>query len=136
MDHKQQLSKLDPKLKEVYDRVMGTDVPAPTPHTATTAQTPEQTAPPMQAEPAASENKFVVTSGPVAPSPVSPPVAQQPLRRAAETVQVSYQLHPKKTAKKGTFPMPLIILSVVVFFVIYTFAWMQIFHISIPFLGF
>lgn len=140
MDHKQQLAKLDPKLKEAYDRVMGTDVPPPT-H----AESPVQTAPSAADQtpsPTEAKSSFVVTDTPSTPSPQSPaavtplPPIQAPLRRNSETIQMNYQLHPKKVAQNKKVPTPFIIAIVIIFFVIYTFAWVKIFNISVPFLGF
>ncbi|MBI2337859.1 hypothetical protein HYU95_01635 [Candidatus Daviesbacteria bacterium] len=97
MDPKNQLSGLDPKLKEAYERVMGTIPPAspkpsggepaspppqqpptqePTPPPAAIPQSPEPAALPQQPEspppPPAAETSAV--SNEPSPSPIQPPV--------------------------------------------------------------
>lgn len=128
MDHKQQLSKLDPKLKEAYDKVMGTDLPA-APAQTPASQQPFQTvaAPAVPATPVAAPTPQVAT----------PQASQPPLRRTTSTVHVGYQLQPPKVAtqKKGKISPILIIAGIVIFFVIYTVIWVKIFNIPIPFLS-
>lgn len=111
MDPKTSVSQLDPKLKEVYERVMGT----PTTATATAA-------PPMPP--------------PLTPQPVQPTSLVTPHTQA---IQPSLAGQPKTAASlvanKQKLQMSNVILVVtgVFFFVVYTIFWMRFFNYSIPF---
>ena len=112
---------LDPKLKEAYDRVMGTVVTPTSP-----AQT--QAAPP----PAHSE--------PV--QPVSPPSAQPTPEHLPEHPATATTMVPSPTAEKAAVVKkkrkvsPLIIgLGVIVFLAIYAVVWIKYFGLSVPFLN-
>ena len=125
------LSGLDPKLREAYERVMngpspapsGTNVPpsnplAPPPVTPPiTTQTPEPEAVP-------------------APAPVSPPPAPAPAA-SSFAFNANYQTNQGTTTVKkagGKMSSVLIILGLVVLLVAYTFVWVYLFKLKIPFL--
>lgn len=105
---------LDPKLREAYERVMGTSFPSPSG---------------TQAQPQ--------------PTPISPtPVAQTVGVGAAPTMPAKATVtHPAANpnvfvAKGGSKGIPaiLLVLIAIIFFVAYTVVWMVIFKIPIPFL--
>lgn len=104
MDSKK-LSELDPKLKEIYDRVMGTSVkPAP--------QSPTPSAKPLISNP--TNQEAAVSSSNFTPPPPN-------------TIPVSPAFSPKIS--------PLVwILGVVAFIVIYALVWVKIFNLKLPFL--
>ncbi len=105
-------SQLDPKLKEAYDRVMGTVIPqhqvpqaAVPPQSTPAPQIVEQQAyqqPPVQAYQAA-----VAT-----PLPTSAPVSTDAV---------------VKTHKSSKMTIPIVVLGGVVFFIVYTVVWAKIF---------
>jgi hypothetical protein len=72
MDPKQQLNQLDPKLKEAYERVMGTPVGTPPPPTDTA-----QTGGPTASQQAATLSATPFGAPPVALNP-TPPIPQPP----------------------------------------------------------
>lgn len=106
MDPKR-LNHLDPKLKEVYERVMGTTVAAPS------AQ--------AQPVPAPSAKHSASTSA----APSQPAVMPQVTNHVMAT--------PPMMKKNGLSPMIIIGILVVVFFAIYTVVWMWFFKLPLPF---
>lgn len=88
MNPQNQLSGLDPKLKEAYERVMGTTIPpAPAPSGAgpasspPTPQEPAASAPTTQTEPSSPPPQEPVSPPPIqepTPPPVSPPQPPEP----------------------------------------------------------
>ena len=128
---------LDPKLKEAYDRVMGSSIP-PTPQVPTIPQPPElktdtaaaQPLPPMQPM-----QKSVVTPPenmhPAAPSPMvsSPSMTSM---HATVTTPSGFVAHPEN--KKGGISWKLLVILAVVFLIIYTLFFVKFFGIPLPFL--
>lgn len=122
----QKLSQLDPKLREAYERVMGTpSTPDPIP--------PPQPIPPVEQ--------------PAIPSPTEPiqPVASEtpvtPITEPATTnfdqmnSEAATQTQTPAVKKKNIFMSILIVLGIVVFVAIYTLIWTKIFNLRLPFLG-
>jgi uncharacterized membrane protein len=123
---------LDPKLKEIYERVMSTQVKPAAPAATPTPQPAPTAAPNQPVQPATQ------------PQPTVPPVMPQAAPAAAAVPQVmqanvtfsNAAAGGKQEAtgkKKGLSPI-LIIITGVVFFVIYTLFWLKFFSIPIPFL--
>ena len=95
---------LDPKLKETYERVMGTNVSAPTPPSPAPQADPQQA---QAAQPAvtvpqgSNDTKIVAGGGSKGPTKLS---------------------------------LPLVIAALVLFFAVYTFVWLFVFRVNIPFI--
>jgi hypothetical protein len=105
---------LDPKLKEAYDRVMGTVVNPPTPQQSPAHQEPIPTTPVMPAAPVHAaihheETKIEVQS------PTTSPV--------------------KLPKKKGKISPLIIILGLIVFLAVYAIVWIKFFNINVPYLN-
>lgn len=140
------LSSLDPKLRETYEKVMGTgtaplaDTPANPPAVPAdqASADPAPQAPAADAAPAGA----APTSAP-APEISSAPVAEnaQAADQGPKVVTIS-QAAPAAPAPELQITQPhghmglmkvFYILGGVVFFVIYIFFWMRIFNLSLPF---
>ena len=104
MDKK--LTELNPKLKEIYERVMSTKISASSPNTQSPAPDSEK---PKQSP--ANINPAQMTSVTVNQSSVKSPI--------------------KKTAKKSS-PI-LLIITAVIFFLAYSFFWIRFFSFKLPF---
>jgi hypothetical protein len=133
----QKLSQLDPKLREAYQRVMGTSIPnppqappvqrqAPVPQpqpTPKSVETPSMPTPPSQH----------IEAIPTQPQPI--PV-QAPSNFANFTPPPSTpQAQTITMKKKSGIVMPIIFTIVgLIFIVIYTFFWTKIFNLKLPFL--
>lgn len=124
MEPKKYSQALDPKFKEIYDRVMGTSV--------TPSIKPQETTPPKPVSP-------TVPVKSIQPEPfLSKPFAKSDLASVAsnetfaKTVSVS-QNQPQRT-KKNIKLYILIILGGLIFFVLYTFIWIKLFNLKLPFL--
>jgi len=129
----QKLSSLDPKLREAYQRVMGTTIPEPqaAPLSQASAPIPQPefvpasptTIPTQQASNFVQMNSEIPAAAPtaaLAPNFTVPPVSQVPIM-------------PIK--KKGSSIMPVLFVIVgLVFIVIYTLFWTKIFNLKLPFL--
>lgn len=120
------LSNLDPKLKETYDRVMGT--PSPTSDSSPTPTTPP-------ADTTSSTNSELPTNELSAPTPTN--MGQEP---HPETVTISQPLPAAPSSSIVNKPhghsgliRVFYILGAMVFFVIYVFFWAKIFNIQLPF---
>ncbi len=145
------LSNLDPKLRETYERVMGTTTPAasdtpPTPPADGTTTTPiVEPAPSTTDTTTPTPSTDTPTPPPVSPDELSTsaaPPAPDSLARAEQpqTVTISQPLPNPATSNVITPPhghMGLIkvfyVLGGAVFFVIYIFFWLKIFNFNLPF---
>lgn len=137
---------LDPKLKEAYDRVMGTNLSKP-------AEQTTQPEPPATAPAPAGQSPLggaPVESPKAAEAPVSHSLAN--VSKAAGSVQFysNPDLSGKSTKSKkeekpkekkegekgegGKNKIVLIIVLVIVFFLLYTIIWVKIFNLQLPFL--
>jgi hypothetical protein len=130
---------LDPKLKETYDRVMGTQTAPPT--TAGAPATPPQ--------PSSAPVNPVVNTSPTTTSVVSPDMPQIPetpaytqdnlnFQAAIQTPVVGAPLAAQPEAiiqqhKPSSLLKILYIIGAIVFFVAYTFLWIKIFNLPLPF---
>jgi hypothetical protein len=157
------LSNLDPKLRETYEKVMGTNTAPPAdpqpPQAADgqqTTQSPEQNASsateapasstPTQADASASsENATSVNPAPASDGlsePIQSPPPQDTMQSSEgpQTVTINQPVQNSASTEIITKPqghMGLIkvfyVLGATVFFVIYIFFWMKIFNLSLPF---
>lgn len=117
---------LDPKLKETYERVMGTVIPNPP------AQTPSDGAQAPQSKP---------TSEPIAPNLAAQtnpaPIESVP----SETFQptfvpppaVSAQTQVFSTTKKSKISPFILVLGAIAFFIIYLIIWVKVFGLHFLF---
>ncbi|HLD01606.1 MAG TPA: hypothetical protein VJC10_01900 [Patescibacteria group bacterium] len=134
---------LDPKLKETFDRVMGTNV-APTasvqePHIQTNSDSIYQNTPQSSPQPAAvaaaqapapiqvpapalEEQKTVIKIPPVDAS-VGAPTASE---------QAAAQISENEDKKSLIVPIAFISLGVI-FFILYAVFWVKFFNVSLPF---
>lgn len=121
MDYKQQFGQLDPKLKEVYERVMGTSVssapkapapPSPQPVTPPMPVQMQQHAPPIPQQ--------------ESPKPQEQTPAPPVLQPQTETQAISVKPH-------GHISPVVWILGGLTFVIVYVLAWVKIFNLKLPF---
>lgn len=119
MDAKQQFGQLDPKLKEVYERVMGTSV------SSGPKVSPPAVTKPAVSEPVQMQQHTVPISQPESPKIQMPqaPIAPQP---QTQTQAVSIKPH-------GHISPVVWILGGFTFVIIYALAWIKIFNLKLPF---
>lgn len=126
---------LDPKLKEAYERIMGTAVnsPATKPAEQTPNEPPAQTpnTPLMQTQPVVTQNSSPAQS-PVQNTPIEPQApTHNPFMQTPEPpVSVFTQDGPIKapTQKKKMNLLPIfLIVGGLIFFVVYIFVWARVF---------
>lgn len=119
-------SNLDPKLKEAYERVMGTTIPKP-------SAPPTPTATPMPNPIPGSSQALPAQPRPEMPSPVPPsPQSSETMVKVSPT-PTAFVAKPQK-AKSGGISPTIIFLGLFVFFVVYSLFWLKFFNVSIPFL--
>jgi hypothetical protein len=148
------LSSLDPKLRETYEKVMGTGAaPLADPAPATENTQPATPAAPVAADaapqqPSASDQQH--NQGANATGATPPPMPELSTSSSPEAASNQDQ-EPKVVTISQSLPMPtadnqliqphghsglikvFYTLGTIVFFVIYIFFWMKIFNISLPF---
>jgi hypothetical protein len=124
------VNNLDPKMKETYDRVMGTTTP---PAAGTTATTPQATPAPATPNPLASPP----ASAPTTPA-ANAPFTSSPSMPDNLQFQAAIQTPPSQPAAAPIGAIPgrsssllkiLYVVGSIVFFVAYTFFWIKIFNI-------
>mgnify|MGYP001592617472 CR=1 FL=1 len=144
------LSNMDPKLKEAYDRVMSgpTNAPVagPTPLGGASGPTPAGVVPPpptQQVSPPAPVPSPSFNTSPVQPvTPAEPALSAGPPPLASSTIAFNANNAGKNqgttTVKHGGSKlMPVFMgLGILVFLVAYTFVWVYVFKLKIPFLPF
>lgn len=127
------LSQTDPRLQEAYDRVM---------NGTTTPPAPGGTVPPTP-QPIATNPTVQQSAAPAIPTtptqPASSPVAPTPSPMAGSTIAFNANNSGKNqgtTVKRGgSKVMTLVIgLGVIVLLVAYTFVWIYVFKLEVPFL--
>lgn len=111
-----QISGLDPKLKEIYERVMNTSI--------SSAQLTQAATPPVQPTP-----QPVVAQQPVAHSQAVPQAPESAFISSLSNVATDTQ------ASHGISPI-LIALFAIAFLAVYTLIWVKLFHLQVPFLPF
>jgi hypothetical protein len=128
------LNDLDPKLKETYERVMGTSLPGnPVATPAPTMQTQPATTQPIASEP---EPQSSPQPEIPMPSPVEDSTVSQVFRAdnkddkndSTETATVSSPSSENKKAAKtsGKKLLPIVIVGVVIFFAAYAILWAKV----------
>lgn len=129
MDQKQ-LSQLDPKLRETYERVMGINAPQNIP------PKPEAPLLPSQPEP---------NTPPPPQNPQSPPIPNTPNTSRVTSAFVAGETKISNPPPTETKPAEMkrserkispvvVVLGIAVFFIIYTFVWIKVFDLKIPLL--
>lgn len=120
MDYKQQFGQLDPKLKEVYERVMGTSVSSNSKASPVLPQQPATPPTPVQMQQHATP-----IPQPESPKPQMPqtPITPQP---QSPTQAVLVKPH-------GHISPMVWILGGFTFVIIYALAWVKIFNLKLPF---
>ena len=116
MDSKQQFGQLDPKLKEVYERVMGTSISSSPKTSPVLPQQPVTPAPAQMQQHAA----------PIPQSESPKPQMQTSPAPQSLTQAVSVKPH-------GHISPVVWILGGVAFIIIYALAWIKIFNLKLPF---
>lgn len=117
MDSKQQFGQLDPKLKEVYERVMGTSV----------SSSPKVVSPSSPLPVAPVPVQIQQHSAPIAqPESPKPQMPQVPTAPQTQTQAVSVKPH-------GHISPMVWILGGFTFVIIYALAWIKIFNLKLPF---
>lgn len=144
MDPKQN-AQLDPKLKEAYDRVMGTATPTTTPPPVDSMATGPASAPsPVSATPVVSPTVSPATPT-TAPTPEPAlPVAPVVMPHSTETVRIGgntpIEVQHTTTGtthnetKKGISPI-IIILGAIVFLLVYSLFWIKFLNVPIPYIN-
>lgn len=138
---------LDPKLREAYERIMGTAVPAPTQTPGSPAAKSTQTLPPQAPKLQVQEVKPEPLNVPIAQPP--PPLPPQPKVKLSEMVQSpeSPSFNPAKNPFIDPLPPPsdilnnnspkkksklrsiFLTLGGLIFFVIYGVIWAKVFNL-------
>lgn len=136
------LGGLDPKLKEAYERVMNRPSAPSGQSTLGGAPNPtSQTAPVQPATPQANSDQPVLGQAPsTSPSPAPSNFSQAP---SAATSTVAFNAHNSSlnqgaVLKKGGSKTPtlVILIGLIILLIAYTFVWIYIFKLKIPFLPF
>lgn len=134
----QKLASLDPKLRDAYQRVMGTPIPqpqtpppppmpAPDPNPSPTPEPIPTPQPTIPQQPPTSASNFVQMNSEVATPPTSANFSAPQPQPAAQTM----------TVKKKNGMMPILIGIAGLFFIaIYTLFWTKVFNFKLPFLPF
>lgn len=137
---------LDPKLKEIYERVMGTTVAPTNPTPASAIQNQAPTPPPLPSyetpkPPPTSQQTAPITT-PQALSKEEPKIDLPASReQTSEQAKPEYQAYTSTPAgviakEKGGSKMlnVLLVVAAVLFFSIYALFWLRFFNLSLPFL--
>lgn len=126
------LPNLDPKLKEAYERVMGTSTtpPAvpPAVHPADAATAPSTPTPPPPAVPPAPTQPI--------PQTVTPIVTPPPTTTQTSHVHTTTSFVAADSTKSSAKISPIILLFAgVIFFLVYAVFWLKFFNLPLPFLS-
>ena len=150
----QKASQLDPKIKEIYERVMNT----PTKPLGSTAaanqpavQKPRQNPSPINAQPQPQTPAGGKTQEQYGEPPKPPqawpkqdqgkpdlrPQPKSSLFVAKNTADENPagQDEEKEENKKGGIPAVILIMGIAVFLIVYALVWIKFFNVSLPFLG-
>lgn len=132
----QKLSQLDPKLRDAYQRVMGTSVPPPqAPPPSPPPPTPTPTPAPVQdSVSTVQEPSPIPTPEPTIPQPTEPTAAATNFDQMKSEVATNQpQAQTAVVKKKSAMPI-LMVIGAICFIVIYTLVWTKIFNFKLPFL--
>lgn len=159
----QKLSQLDPKLRDAYQRVMGTPIPQPqtaatqtqTPPPAPTIQEPPVPQPQLPPQPTVSQPQPAIPQPEVPPVGGPTPQSSVPLSPAqtSNSTQMNSEVPSVQTSanfstppipqtqtipqEKKNHPMSILIgIVILVFIAVYTLFWTKIFNFKLPFLPF
>ncbi|MDO8657463.1 MAG: hypothetical protein Q7K55_01885 [Candidatus Levybacteria bacterium] len=139
-------STLDPKLKEVYERVMGTNLPSGSPQSSPQPQPVRPVPPPQQAQSTQGNIPQPVRPQPLPPirpvqaagAATNPPYYSQIQEAASETVKIN---PPAKTPASVVTESPknssavliaVFMVVIIIFFVVYAVVWMKFFKMPVP----
>lgn len=144
MDPKQ-LNKLDPKLRDAYQRIMNTQVgssDAPIPTVAPTIPPP----PPQMADPTTPVQipefpppsstalpDFGKFSSPFQTPPQMTQFSPQIPTESAPAEQPTTTMQMAVTAKNSPISTPLLLIMAIIFFLVYTLFWVRFFNVKLPF---
>lgn len=133
---------LDPKLQATYDKVMGTPT-SPQANTPQAAPAAAPTPPPPPAPATAAPDQSTPATPPADPAQTAAPsIPQTPYTADNLSFQAAIQPPDANQMPLGGVVAPrqpssllkiLYIIGGVVFFVVYTFVWIKIFNIPLPF---
>lgn len=112
------VSQLDPKLKEAYDRVMGTVV---TPPTKAAQVMPSMSTSAMPTAPAPA---IPVNSEPITPMAAANPQAVSSPVSTAQSSAISHK-------KSGSWTI-IFMFAGIIFFVVYALVWIKMFNLKFP----
>lgn len=131
MDKKTQ--NLDPQLKATYERVMGTNLSQPnsttTPPQPTTPVQSAQAAPPVPTSPAPA------LSTPYSPAPQTAVTAPQvSTAKVVAGGSADARVVAGGSKRSGGLSPVLIAVALILFFSIYTFVWLFVFKVNLPFI--
>lgn len=141
---------LDPKLKDMYNRVMNTPIPPPVspspiqgdpadptiPPQPETNVSPSAPVPPLQPEvpmptPVTQPEPTPIESGQTTEVHATMPLPQQPPRPVSAVVVGGSQSHGGKSF------LPILLgFGAIIFFAVYAIFWVKFFNLSVPFLPF
>lgn len=128
----QKLSQLDPKLRDAYQRVMGTTIPQSQPAPAPTPELQPEPISVPNTQSAASPEPFFI------PQPAANPEPQVPMQQPPTQNFTTPPPMPAQTTvvkKKSGIMIPILFgIAALVFLVIYTLFWTKIFNFRLPFL--
>lgn len=139
----QKLASLDPKLREAYQRVMGTSIPK-------TESQPVQTPTPTAPSANQSADPMIQSSASAPQSAIQPESASEPPVQPANFDKMNSEVSAPQSSPNLTVPAPqfqttviknksgmmpiLIGIIIVVFVVVYAIFWTKIFNLKLPFL--
>lgn len=138
---------LDPKLKDMYNKVMSTPVPPPvtapnatTPPPAPDPITPQTpTTPPPSAPIPQPEVPITTQAAPLQPPVETPPTTEMhasiPMPAAPKPVSAAIIGGSTKNKKMNIIPVLLAFVGII-FLGVYTVFWIKFFNLSVPFLPF
>lgn len=133
-------TQLDPKLKEVYDRVMGFNAINPSQTSPAVPQKTQIPQPIQTPPPAPASSPTILTQTP------QTPIVEHKKEEGVQSFNSSQQVIKPKvdkntqpeisgtTVKASSSKLPFIIVGLVLFFAAYAFVWIKVFKLNIPFL--
>ena len=119
---------LNPKLKETYDRIMGTSTTVKVPHPADSHSTKH----PSPAHQTVARAAVPQASAPKAPSHLSHGQLTHIAYNASQAARQEKKVEEKQSEKEGSSLVLPIVLGVggVIFFVVYSFFWLNFFGMN------
>jgi len=140
MDSKQ-LNQLNPKLKEVYERVMGTSPYKPS-STSPINKIPTSPLPTTKASEPQSPTNIPKPLFPSA-TPVTQPPTQQPMPKPFQPQPITNREQqnpqpqiPQTTKKQNKMTPIFIVIGIFIFIILYALVWIKVLKLEVPFLPF